>query len=246
MTLLSGAGYKAGFDKNPLSFCYTVKVNHVISEAYAGKPVMDIERNQLLITGITDDKAALPALYPTAKDRENVKQYQGGKYICIAPASVWFTKQFPADKWVSMIDLLPADHDVYMIGGPGDFELGAEIASKTTHPRVHNLGGKLNYLESAALMQNAVMNYSNDSAPLHFANAMRAPLTAVYCSTVPAFGFGPLLETGKVVEIEEKLYCRPCGLHGHKACPEGHFRCALDIKNEQLLWWNSKKTSGTV
>ena len=38
-----------------------------------------------------------------------------------------------------------------------------------------------------------------------------------------------------IVEIKEKLDCRPCGLHGFKACPKGHFKCAEKIDAEQLL-----------
>ena len=78
-------------------------------------------------------------------------------------------------------------------------------------------------------MQHAAMNYVNDSAPLHIASAMNAPVRVIFCSTVPAFGFGPLNANGRIVERLEPLYCRPCGLHGYKACPEGHFKCALDI-----------------
>ena len=70
------------------------------------------------------------------------------------------------------------------------------------------------------------MNYVNDSAPLHIASAVDAPVTAVFCSTVPAFGYGPLSTNAHVVETEEKLACRPCGPHGHGKCPEGHFKCA--------------------
>ena len=70
---------------------------------------------------------------------------------------------------------------------------------------------------------------------MHFASAMNAPTTAVYCSTLPSFGFGPLSDVKFIVEKLEPLYCRPCGLHGRAACPEGHFRCAYEIKDEQLL-----------
>ena len=35
ITFVSGAGYKAGFDKNPFAFCYTKKVTHTISEPYS-------------------------------------------------------------------------------------------------------------------------------------------------------------------------------------------------------------------
>ena len=84
-------------------------------------------------------------------------------------------------------------------------------------------------------MRGAVMNYVNDSAPMHLCSAVGAPVTAVFCSTVPAFGFGPLSPVSFVVETREALACRPCGLHGHAACPLGHFRCAYGIEVEQLL-----------
>ncbi len=242
ITFLSGAGYKAGFDKNPFSFCYTKKVTHVISEPYGENSIHEVQRNQMLIADITDREAAMPVLYPTTADFEFVKQYQAEPYICIAPSSVWFTKQFPPEKWVSLINMLPANYRVYLLGAPSDKNLGESIANKTIHAHVENLCGKLSFLQSAAVMQGAEMNYANDSAPLHFASAMNAPVTAVFCSTVPAFGFGPLRDNARVVEIRERLYCRPCGLHGHKTCPEGHFRCAMDITNDQLLWWTLRTT----
>jgi heptosyltransferase-2 len=70
---------------------------------------------------------------------------------------------------------------------------------------------------------------------MHFASAVNAAVTAVYCSTVPAFGFGPLSDNSHIVETPVPLACRPCGLHGRKACPLGHFHCARFITNEQLL-----------
>jgi len=242
ITFFSGAKYKAGFDKNPFAFCYTQKVRHIISEPYTDNPVHEVARNQMLIAGITDSEYALPKLYPSAADYELVKQYQAEPYLCIAPSSVWFTKQFPPEKWIGLINRLPGHYHIYLLGAPGDNVLAESILQKIPSGKVHSLCGKLSFLQSAALMQGADMNYTNDSAPLHFASAMNAPVTAVFCSTVPAFGFGPLRNNGKVVEIKERLYCRPCGLHGHKACPEGHFRCAHEITNEQLLWWTLKTT----
>jgi len=242
ITFLSGAAYKAGFDKNPFAFCYTKKVDHIIAEPYSLIPVHEVLRNQMLIEDLTDKEPEYPKLYPTKADYDTIAAYKADPYICIAPASVWFTKQFPAEKWISLIDALPSNYRIYLLGAPSDNELAAPIAAKTQHTRVTNLCGKLNFLQSASLMQGAAMNYTNDSAPLHFATAMNAPVSAVFCSTVPAFGFGPMRPNGRVVEIKERLYCRPCGLHGHKACPEGHFRCALEITNEQLLWWTSKTT----
>ena len=84
-------------------------------------------------------------------------------------------------------------------------------------------------------MHEALMNYSNDSAPLHIASAMNAPVAAVFCSTVPQFGFGPLSEKFFVIQTKEKLDCRPCGLHGFNKCPQGHFKCAHSIEAEELV-----------
>lgn len=241
VTMLSGAAHKTGFHKNPFSFAFTRKVKHEI--ATSGVPVHEITRNQQLIADLTGNEPALPGLYPTYADYEQIKQYHTpGGYICIAPSSVWFTKMFPANQWAGLINELPASYSIYLIGAPGDTTIARQIIAQTTNPRVKDLCGKLNFLQSAALMQGAVMNYTNDSAPLHFASAMNAPVTAVFCSTVPEFGFGPVRPNGQVVETTERLACRPCGLHGHKECPQGHFKCAKTITNQQLLWWTSNKT----
>lgn len=242
ITAFSGAKHRIGFDKNPFAFFYTKKVNHIISEPYSTHVVHEVERNQMLIESFTDNKFAFPKLYPDADDFFRIRTLQNDPYICIAPASVWFTKQFPTQKWIELLDALPPQYRVYLIGGVGDDEMAKGIIRNTLHRNVTSICGSISYVQSAALMQGAVMNYVNDSAPLHFATAVNAPVTAVFCSTVPAFGFGPLRENGRVVEINERLSCRPCGLHGHTACPEGHFRCALEIKKEQLLWWTSKTT----
>ena len=90
-------------------------------------------------------------------------------------------------------------------------------------------------MESAALMQKAKRCLVNDSAPLHIASAMNAPTTAIFCSTVPEFGFGPLAKDSIVVESQKKLECRPCGLHGKNACPESHFDCGFKININDII-----------
>jgi heptosyltransferase II len=233
LTVLSGAKHTIGFDKNPWSFFFSKKVKHVVSNN--ANAIHEIERNQLLIADITDATPAKPRLYPTANDYKKVSHLQAKPYICIAPASVWFTKQFPPEKWSAFINVVPATYTIYLLGAPSDNDLCAVIKSYTTHANVMSLAGKLSFLESTALQDKAVMNYVNDSAPMHFASSVNAPVTAVYCSTVPSFGFGPLSDKSFIVQTTLDLACKPCGLHGHKACPLGHFKCAHTIENAQLL-----------
>lgn len=233
LTALSGAKETIGFDKNPFSFLFSKKIPHIIAEG--GQPRHEIERNNDLVKHFTNEQAMLPKLYPSEADHAAVRQYQSKPYICIAPASVWFTKQYPAAKWISFINKISLAATVYLIGAPGDNELCESIRQSSTHPSVINLSGKLSFLQSAALQKGAVMNYVNDSAPMHFASAVNAPTTAVYCSTLPSFGFGPLADVKFIVEKTAPLYCRPCGLHGRAECPEKHFKCAYDIMDEQLV-----------
>jgi heptosyltransferase-2 len=233
LTMFSGAKETIGFDKNPFSRFFSHRIPHVISK---GAPsIHETERNQALISAFTDDQPARPRLYPTAKDIDKVRVYTGAPYITISPASVWFTKQYPGNKWADFIRQVPGDYKIFLLGAPSDRPLTQSIVARAGTGKIVDLSGELSFLQSAALMRDAVMNYVNDSAPMHFASAMNAPVTAVYCSTIPGFGFGPLSDESYIVELAEPLDCRPCGLHGYKACPLEHFNCARKIQDEQLL-----------
>lgn len=226
LTAFSGAKHTIGFKKNPLSFLFSKSIDHAISANE--KDNHEVKRNHALIEELTDKYFARPKLYPSKADFENVKQNQ--PYICLAPASVWFTKQLPPAKWIELIRKQPEGMKVFLLGAKGDIPLCNEIKQACSDQHVEILASQLSFLASAALMKNARMNFVNDSAPLHFATAVNAPVSAMFCSTVPAFGFGPLSDESYVFETSEKLACRPCGLHGYKACPKGHFNCAnIDI-----------------
>ena len=232
ITVLSRA-YTIGFDKNPLSRFFTEKKPHVIGTD-PHHYVHEVQRNLELVRALTNEKMVRPKLYPEKADYEKVKPFATGRYLTMSPASVWFTKQLAREKWVELIREIGAGYTVYLLGAPGDASLCELILQEAGNPRARSLCGQLSLLQSAALMQGAVMNYVNDSAPMHLCSAMNAPVTAVYCSTVPYFGFGPLSDVSRVVETPEPLSCRPCGLHGYRECPQVHFKCAHTIPVELI------------
>lgn len=223
-TLFSKAKLKYGFSKNPLSMFFTRSHPHSL-----GNGMHEIGRNFSLLGGSFKYELEKPKLSLQQSDLLKVQSFTVNKYITISPASVWFTKQFPKDKWVTFINTLD-DYNVYLLGGPGDVDLCKYILECTSHKNTQILSGKLSFLESAALMQKAVMNYVNDSAPLHLCSATNSPVTSIFCSTVPDFGFTPLSDKSFIVEYPERLDCRPCGIHGKKQCPKGDFECSnIDI-----------------
>ncbi|GAA4000376.1 glycosyltransferase family 9 protein [Hymenobacter fastidiosus] len=231
LTAFSGARERIGFDKNPLAFRFTRVIPHVI-----GVGVHEVSRNLHLLDPAAEVPLTPPRLYPTAADEAAAAPYAAaGPYVCIAPTSVWFTKQFPAAEWVKLLRALPPQYTVYLIGGPPDAAACAQLLTASGRTTGVNLAGQLSLLASAALMRDAVLNYVNDSAPMHLCSALAAPTCAVYCSTVPYFGFGPLSPFSRIVELPQELDCRPCGLHGYRKCPLGHFHCAHGIQTSQLL-----------
>lgn len=234
ITAFSGAKHKIGFDKNPLSFTYTVKLKHEI-----GNNKHEVERNISLLNGFTDMHLENPKLYPSENDFNKIKEYTHSPYLCLAPGSVWFTKQLPAEKWVELLKKTDNKYTIIFIGSQNDYALSENIIKECSHLKSLNLCGKLTILQSAALMQKATMNYVNDSAPLHVASAMNAPVTTFFCSTLPAFGFGPLSEKSKIAEVQTPLPCRPCGLHGKSECPEKHFKCGYEINVTEFALVNN-------
>ena len=249
ITVLSGAKKTIGFNKNPLSFLFSEVVAHqfgaAAEAAEAGaRPAAqnsnsaslhETSRNHALLASLTTAPVAKPALYPSVANFATVQKWQGAPYICMSPGSVWETKKMPAKNWIDLINAVPTNYTIYLMGAPNEKDLCAEILSGSSREGVINIAGQLNLLEAAALIKGARLNYVNDSAPMHLASATNAPVAAIYCSTIPAFGYGPLSDTQFVVETLEHLPCKPCGLHGKKACPLGHFNCGHTITTAQLL-----------
>jgi heptosyltransferase-2 len=228
LTAFSAAKKKAGFSKSPLSFTFTKRVTHDIESG-----IHEISRNQKLIEDITDSEAAKPRVYPSKSDYKVVQRFKVEPYITISPASVWYTKQFPLEKWLEFLGELP-EVNVFILGSKSDRKLAETIVDQSGYKKIASLAGQLSLLQSAALMDGAVMNFSNDSAPMHLASAVNAPVAAIFCSTVPDFGFGPLSDESHIIQVKEDLKCRPCGLHGKTSCPQKHFKCAKEIKPSQL------------
>lgn len=230
ITALSRSKLKIGFTKNPLALFFSTRIVHAMDGSH------EIERNHRLIEALTDSIPAKPKLYPSIADFKKIERLQTRKYICIAPTSVWFTKQYPLQKWIEfLISIKSKVERIYLLGASTDKLFCESIRLTAANDAVINLAGKLTLLQSAALMQGAEMNFVNDSAPTHLASAMNAPVTTLFCSTVPSFGFTPLSTRSHIIETKENLTCRPCGLHGFKSCPQQHFKCATTISTQELV-----------
>jgi heptosyltransferase-2 len=215
-TLLSGAKQKIGYKKGWWSMGFSSSIEH-----QWGNGVHEVER---LMDLIGQKFITMPRIYPSRADFTKVLEFQAAPYVTLSPSSVWATKQAPISVWNQVVNQ-HQNITIYLLGGSGDRAFLDDMMAKWVGLNVINLSGQLSLLQSAALMKGAQMNYVNDSGPLHLCSAMNAPVTAFFCSTIPGFGFGPLSSVKVVLETKENLSCRPCGMHGKRVCPLGHFAC---------------------
>jgi heptosyltransferase-2 len=224
LTILAKGKESRGFEKNPLSLFFSKRFKHEMKPNWH-----EVDRNLSLISDLVPAPSRRPQLYPSLDDLQAIQMHQDVPYYCLAPTSVWFTKQAPETIWLKLIkDLADNQQKIYLLGAASDQKYLDAMAKKAGSAEVVNLAGKLTLLQSAALMAGAQHNYVNDSGPLHLASATNAPVSAFFCSTIPEFGFGPLSDKASIIEVQG-LDCRPCGLHGHKSCPKGHFRCGNEL-----------------
>ncbi|MBC8182526.1 lipopolysaccharide heptosyltransferase II [candidate division KSB1 bacterium] len=170
---------------------------------------------------------------------------EGKFFIGIAPGSIWNTKRWPEEHFVSLLNIL-AKHEfrIFLFGGKEDFKLCQRIMEKS-NSGARNFAGKLSLLESCSLIDKMDLMISNDSAPLHIANAVKTDVFALFGPTVRDFGFYPFRENDKIFDVD--LYCRPCSKHGGEKCPEKHFQCMKKISPSVLAdavinYFNISKT----
>lgn len=234
---LAGIPRRTAFHNASGAWLYSEKVRYP-------KDLHEVQRNLALVETAAAreageaDPAAPPAwqaprMFPSEEERAKaVALLPDAPFVAVAPGSLWMTKRWPAESFAALAaDLTASGQALVLVGGPDDRDLCAGIAAAAEQAApglCTDLAGRTSLRESYAVLERADCLLTNDSAPMHLGVAAGIPVVATYCSTVPAFGFAPRGPRDVVLEVEG-LDCRPCGMHGHPECPEGHFRCGRDM-----------------
>ena len=184
---------------------------------------------------------AKPTLATTGEDRAATEAFLGAHgvetpFVALAPGSIWGSKRWPY--YGELAQRLAGRVGIVVVGGPEDGEIAEGIVRAVEDGggrwRAVNACGQLSLRQSAEVIRRAAVLVTNDSAPLHFAQAVGTPTVAIFGSTVPAFGFGPRGPRDQVAGIDG-LPCRPCSAHGPASCPLGHHRCMRELTVDHVL-----------
>ncbi|PJZ55887.1 glycosyltransferase family 9 protein [Leptospira barantonii] len=234
MGFASGAKVRIGYESAGFSFLLTKKIQRPIKGMHEVEKLFSLLYSKEEYSNIPKRPELFWREESVFRVRVLMKEHglETGNYFLLAPSSVWETKRMPASKFRSLGERLAKEtgKKVVLIGSKADVDLCEEVGAGFGI----NLAGKTNLPELSFLVSKAALMVSNDSSPIHFASAFNIPTLAVFGATVPDFGYTPLADSSFISEISG-LYCRPCGIHGGRVCPEGHFRCMMEQDTDKMF-----------
>jgi len=101
-------------------------------------------------------------------------------------------------------------------------------------PRCVNASGKMSFPGTAALIRDARLLVSNDSAPVHLASAIADTVIEIYGATVPEFGFTPFGVPHRIVQRDG--FVLPSLRHTwRKGLSIATFECMKSIAPREVL-----------
>lgn len=139
------------------------------------------------------------------------------------------SKRWPAAKFAELATLFQNRKaaEIIIVGSSDEFDLGEQVASFMQKKPV-NLMGKTTLRELLSLISQSALFITNDSGPMHMANALKVPVVAIFGPTDPKTT-GPFQQPSII--IRKDVACWPCS---YRKCPYDH-RCMMRVSPEEVF-----------
>ena len=141
----------------------------------------------------------------------------------------WATKEWPQEKWYSLIKSLQYRANFVCLGGPKEATqykpLMDSLAAEGIDQIILNMLGKTTLQEVGALIESCDVVVTADTGALHIALALNKPVVALFGPTDPKL-WGPLTGIFKVL-VNDELDCLGCR---KRRCPKPDQYCMSGIE----------------
>lgn len=141
----------------------------------------------------------------------------------------WATKEWPQEKWYSLIKSLQYRANFVCLGGPKEATqykpLLDSLAAEGIDQIMLNMLGQTTLQEVGALIESCDVVVTADTGSLHIALALNKPVVALFGPTDPKL-WGPLTGTFKVL-VNDELDCLGCR---KRRCPKSDQYCMSGIE----------------
>jgi heptosyltransferase-2 len=151
-----------------------------------------------------------------------------GRAVALAPGSVGASKRWTYYPEAARL-LATQGLDVWVVGGPGEKALAAEMVA-AGGARVRDLTGT-DLRNGILAMAAAGVAISNDSGLMHIAAALGTPTMGIFGPTSP-YHWAPLNGLAATIQTTTMLPCQPC----HRTvCTMNDHRCMRDIPASDVV-----------
>lgn len=141
----------------------------------------------------------------------------------------WATKEWPQEKWYSLVKSLQYRANFICLGGPKEATqykpLMDSLAAEGIDQVMLNMLGKTTLQEVGALIESCDVVVTADTGALHIALALNKPVVALFGPTDPKL-WGPLTGIFKVL-VNDELDCLGCR---KRRCPKPDQYCMSGIE----------------
>ncbi len=227
--LFSGIPTRIGFDRSEFPLAFTHRVKHRWE-------LHEVDRNLELLKPLGVKKIVRETrLHLPQEEKEGILKKFGlkeGSYIVVNPFSNFPLKEWSLKNWADLLKRFK-DLRIVVTGLKEDIQKASILEREVSFV---NLVGKTSLRELMGVLAGAKFVISNDSSPVHIANALGVPAFTVYTATSPDYGFYPL----KGGYISNPAPCSPCSPNP-KRCRRRDKIC-LSLPSPELVFERLKET----
>ncbi len=232
LSALTLALERYGYDNKKFGFL----LNHRIKNDLRGLSPLAHQFRILKMLGIELGEQRLE-LWPTPEDEDQVAEFLNSQWLSagqklvginISASKRWTTKVWPLKHVIGLCEALSLkDIRVVLTGTAEDTGLAKLLEKRLPKAKLINSCGKLSINQLACLIKRCGVYISADSAPLHVASSVEAPIIALFGPTDPSRHLPP---AKNIVVLRKEL---PCSFCYKPRCRQ--MRCMELISVEEVL-----------
>ncbi len=216
---------RIGFDSSEFKWAFTDLVPHRWE-------LDEVDRNLKLLEPLGVQEFVRNTYLPLSEEEVHVCLNNFGlkekEYVVVNPFSNFPLKEWKLNNWAKLITkLVDSGLEVVVTGLKSD---ASKMQSLLPEIKVKDLVGRTSIRELMALIKGSKLVVSNDSSPVHIANALGVPAFTIYTATSSRYGFYPI--SGGF--LDNPAVCSPCSPNP-KGCRTRTFEC-LSLPPPELVF----------
>ncbi|MDP8962198.1 MAG: glycosyltransferase family 9 protein [Actinomycetota bacterium] len=127
-------------------------------------------------------------------------------YVVVGPGASCPSRRYEPERFAALVELLARHLRVVVVGSAKERDLATRVADGATG--AISLAGQTDVPALAAVVEGAELVVTNNSAPMHLADALRRPLVVLFAGSELESQFAPRSAPSRL--LRRPTHCAPC------------------------------------